>query len=297
MEIQYSILKYFKDIGKIMNKFIYQFINQKRNIVLSCGKDGCIYISNIQLMQKLVQFKDFISTSPMSQYNSIFIDLEETHILSSCGDGSLQVWQITNQIKTMMMDQDQTVLFIYLNFLLNYVKQKNKISCIKIEKSLYNIQILAQEDIEHTVQVIQCLFYGKFILYLTSQGYINMGIFIKTANNKHKMRKFDVDVQRKNLNFFPILDIDIGEKISNYNQILYIDQQKGLLFIGKRSNYIFCYDIKEIQEYDLRYNFYKEIEKIKITSQENIKKIFLSNDLKILFALTDNFIEIYCQQQ
>lgn len=36
------------------------------NVIASAGKDGCIYLSDIFRKRKLVQMKDFISTSPMA---------------------------------------------------------------------------------------------------------------------------------------------------------------------------------------------------------------------------------------
>lgn len=61
------------------------------------------------------------------------MDLSGHHILSACGDGTLQVWEITDKIKRRLSQTEKSEDYLH------------------IDKALYNYQVLAQEDIMHTV--------------------------------------------------------------------------------------------------------------------------------------------------
>lgn len=74
--------------------FDVKVLSDSKNLVVSAGKDGCLFISHVFKQTKLVQLKDFEVTSPMSMFTSIDVHLSGTRILSACGDGTLQEWEI-----------------------------------------------------------------------------------------------------------------------------------------------------------------------------------------------------------
>ncbi|KAL4488474.1 hypothetical protein ABPG72_013042 [Tetrahymena utriculariae] len=241
-----------------------------KNIIVSASKDGSIFLSHLAKQEKLIQLKDFLSTSPMSQFTCIDIDLACENIFSACGDGTIQIWHLSESIKKILLLKSPVNNFV------------------KIEKSQYNYQVQAQEDIMHTVQVTQCNFYGKYLLYLNSQGYITLGTFIEPYIYKaqYRMRKFDKDNTGKNLKFFQIANFDLGSKIENYNKVMHVDQKNGLVWIGKQQS-IFCFDLKERRNSEIDYNYSKPLIAYNTFIKANIQKIFFNEGYTVLYILTD----------